>query len=95
MAAAQLVADRQVRTDEVTDNRADQFDPTLENNTADASLTPTASVGTFVFWDLNGNGIRDSGEPGASGVTVTLTPAGGGTSLTTTTDSQGNYSFIL
>jgi hypothetical protein len=51
------------------------------------------SVGDFVWNDLNGNGIQDAGEPGLSGVTVSLyntTPSLVGT---TTTDSNGNYLF--
>jgi len=48
-----------------------------------------------VLWrDLNGNGVKDAGEPGISGLTVVLTRT---TSLTTpvatTTDANGNYSF--
>ncbi len=57
----------------------------------------SASVGDFVWSDLNGNGVQDSGEPGISGGTVTLTitwpGAAGTTILTTTTDGAGAYSF--
>ncbi len=31
-----------------------------------------ASIGNFVWDDLNGNGIQDAGEPGIDGVEVTL-----------------------
>jgi len=43
-----------------------------------------------VYVDDNGNGIRDAGEIGIPGVTVTLS---GAASRTTTTDANGNYSF--
>ena len=44
-----------------------------------------------VYIDSNNNGIRDPGEPGIPGVTVTLTGLNGGT---VTTDANGNYVFI-
>ena len=69
----------------------------------DAGLVPAApaSVGDTVFIDVNGNGVRDDGEPGLEGVTVTLTGAGDdgiiGTGDDTTavdvTDANGNYLF--
>ena len=43
------------------------------------------------YIDSNNNGIRDPGEPGIPGVTVTLTGLNGGT---VTTDANGNYVFI-
>ncbi|MFN8291754.1 MAG: SdrD B-like domain-containing protein [Chitinophagaceae bacterium] len=53
-----------------------------------------ASLGDFVWNDLNNNGIQDAGEPGIAGVTVTLYAADGTTVLaTTTTDAIGNYQF--
>lgn len=50
----------------------------------------TGSIGSFVWNDSNMNGIQNSGEAGISGRTVTLS---GAASKTTTTDSQGKYSF--
>ena len=41
-------------------------------------LIPNA-IGGFKFEDLNANGARDPGEPGLAGVTILLTPSGGGT----------------
>lgn len=50
-----------------------------------------ASLGDWVWEDLDQNGVQDSGEPGITGVTVTLHgPAG---IMTTTTDSTGYYTF--
>ncbi len=58
----------------------------------------------FVYVDLNNNGVKDTGEPGIAGVTVTLS---GSTSddvnvcvaispnpCTVTTDSNGGYGFV-
>ncbi|MBK8192270.1 MAG: carboxypeptidase regulatory-like domain-containing protein [Lewinellaceae bacterium] len=63
----------------------------------DAPLNCTpASIGNFVWDDQNGNGIQDGGEPGISGVTVTLTGTdqmGNPVTQTTTTGSNGEYSF--
>jgi 5-hydroxyisourate hydrolase-like protein (transthyretin family) len=68
-----------------------------ENNlTYDAGYFQPASIGDLVWEDKNGNGIQDAGEPGISGVTVTLTGTdGNGTpvSLTTTTNGSGAYNF--
>ncbi|MFC5290891.1 SdrD B-like domain-containing protein [Actinokineospora guangxiensis] len=49
------------------------------------------SLSGVVYEDLNGNGVRDDGEPGIAGVTVTATS--GDRELTTVTDGQGAYSF--
>ncbi|MFT3846739.1 MAG: SdrD B-like domain-containing protein [Lacibacter sp.] len=62
------------------------------NLTLDFGLKGTGSIGDNVWNDLNGNGIQDAGEPGISGVTVTLAYPGGAT-ITTTTDANGNYLF--
>jgi large repetitive protein len=52
--------------------------------------TPVAGT---VFLDRNKDGIQDPGEPGLPGVTLTLTPVGGGTPVTVVTDPNGNYTF--
>ncbi|WP_160213735.1 SdrD B-like domain-containing protein, partial [Phaeodactylibacter xiamenensis] len=54
--------------------------------TIDAGFYAPASIGDFVFLDENGNGLQDSGEPGVSGVTVSLTDAAGNP----VTDADGN-----
>ena len=43
-----------------------------------------------VFHDYNANGVRDSGEPGIGGVTLTLGGSGSGTTKTLT---NGNFTF--
>ena len=63
-----------------------------------------ASIGDFVWLDLNGDGVQDAGEPGIADVTVVLRPvtvlAGGEDSVvfgppigTETTDGNGFYDF--
>ncbi|MCR0980779.1 SdrD B-like domain-containing protein [Roseomonas populi] len=55
-------------------------------------FTPTTVSGT-AFIDANGNGIRNTGEVGAAGVTVQLLSADGSVAATTTTSETGAYSF--
>jgi uncharacterized repeat protein (TIGR01451 family) len=64
------------------------------DNTRDAGMYSTTSLGDLVWNDRNANGIQDSGEMGMSGVQVELLNFDGtSTGLTTTTDSDGKYSF--
>jgi uncharacterized repeat protein (TIGR01451 family)/fimbrial isopeptide formation D2 family protein len=43
------------------------------NDTVDAGLYRPSSVGDRVWYDINGNGVQDAGEPGIPGATVTVT----------------------
>ncbi len=61
--------------------------------TWDAGLYQTASLGDFVWNDLNANGIQEAGEPGINGVTVELFNGSGVSQGTTTTAGGGLYSF--
>ncbi|MBU6351286.1 MAG: hypothetical protein KGS73_14185, partial [Chloroflexi bacterium] len=55
--------------------------------------TPTpVNLGNYVWFDQDGDGQQDVGEPGVGGVTVTLTLPNGNV-LTTTTDASGYYTF--
>ncbi|RUR85246.1 hypothetical protein DSM107007_25850 [Nostoc sp. PCC 7120 = FACHB-418] len=75
--------------------------PGENDTTVDAGFYKTASLGDFVFNDVNNNGIQDAGEVGVAGVSVTLTGGGadgiingiGDTTVTTTTNAGGNYNF--
>ncbi|MBN1304051.1 MAG: carboxypeptidase regulatory-like domain-containing protein [Anaerolineales bacterium] len=72
---------------------ADQTD-----NTIDAGVYQHATIGDFVWNDLDGDGIQDAGEGGINGVTVTLYESDGSTVITTTTtandgSNDGAYSF--
>jgi uncharacterized protein (DUF2345 family) len=50
----------------------------------------TGSVSGTIFFDADGDGVRDPGEPGMPGVSVVVT-ASDGTTFLVTTDSNGNY----
>ncbi len=52
-----------------------------------------SSIGNFVWFDLNNNGLQDSGEPGAAGISVELTNMAGLVIGTTTTSATGEYRF--
>ncbi len=78
------------------------LDPGETDNTIDAGYAPLATLGDFIWDDVNGNGIQDGGENGIAGVTVTLldgngvpvtTDALGNTISTITTDGTGAYLF--
>lgn len=56
------------------------------------------AVSGKVYRDLNDNGVVDPGEDGIAGVTVRLTgtdSAGAAVSMTTTTTSTGDYTFLV
>ncbi|MFK8010335.1 MAG: SdrD B-like domain-containing protein [Saprospiraceae bacterium] len=53
----------------------------------------TATVGNFAFNDVNGNGIQEAGEFGLPGIAVMLINADDNSSESTTTNSDGIYSF--
>lgn len=53
-----------------------------------------AEIGNRVWYDVNGNGLQDPGEPGISGVKVRLIDYGTGKQIaSTTTNSDGIYYF--
>jgi hypothetical protein len=56
-------------------------------------LLTSASIFGHVFKDSNGNGAQDAGETGLSPWTIELLDSGGSVLRTTTTDSEGGYSF--
>jgi uncharacterized repeat protein (TIGR01451 family) len=60
--------------------------------TDDTGYVLLASIGDFVWLDLNGDGNQDANEPGLAGVEVILTLPGGGTQ-TATTGPNGYYTF--
>ncbi|MFN8303092.1 MAG: SdrD B-like domain-containing protein [Saprospiraceae bacterium] len=59
-------------------------------------LLHPASIGDYVWKDLNANGIQETGEPGIENALVTLTGTdgqGNPVTLTTLTDANGYYLF--
>ena len=65
------------------------------DNDAQASIDVASpvSVGDYVWWDINRDGLQTSGEPGIPDVTVTLLDVEGTVVATTTTDAGGYYAF--
>ncbi len=66
-----------------------------DENDVDAGFFFPATLGDYVFEDLNANGIQEAGEPGVDGVTVTLLDANGDLVATTTTSNGGQYEFVI
>lgn len=70
---------------------------TMDSNVITIAGCGTGSISGAKFNDLNGNGVRDAGEPGLPGVTVFIDSNGddalnpGETSVVT--DADGNYTF--
>ena len=52
-----------------------------------------ASIGDYVWDDLNSDGIQDGGEPPMSNITIRLYDSQTNLLLSTTTDAGGNYAF--
>ena len=62
--------------------------------TWDAGIYEPASIGDYVWYDANRDGIQDDGEDGVPDVTVNLRDGANTTQLdTTTTGASGLYSF--
>jgi len=53
----------------------------------------TGRIGDFVWYDENGNGLQDAGEPGIEGVTVTLCDDTGAELDSDVTGPDGEYLF--
>jgi len=71
------------------------FNTALDIYDAPLNCTP-ASIGNYVWEDLDGDGLQDGGEPGIPNVLVTLTGTdqlGNPVLLTTTTNGTGFYLF--
>ncbi|MBV5310736.1 SdrD B-like domain-containing protein, partial [Chromatium okenii] len=48
------------------------LNPGQANNTLDAGMYKTASLGNYVWLDIDKNGVQDGNEAGVNGVTVNL-----------------------
>ena len=70
------------------------IDPMLvDNPTIDAGLVTLVSVGDYVWYDVDRDGVQDEGEAPVPGVTVNLYDEDGELLATATTDENGFYSF--
>ncbi len=61
--------------------------------TWDAGIWRTASIGDYVWEDLDADGLQDGGEPAVTGVTTNLYDCTGALIDSTTSDTSGIYSF--
>ena len=59
----------------------------------EAAEPATASLSGRYFCDDDGDGLDSDGDPAVVGLTVTLLSADGEFVASTTTDTNGNYSF--
>ena len=66
----------------------------MNDPTIDAGLTMPASLGDFVWYDSNADGIFQSGEAGIPNVLVELYRSDGTLAASTTTDGSGHYAFV-
>lgn len=64
------------------------------NHTFDIGFVIGVEIGNLVWLDSNNNGVRDSGEPAVSGVTVNLLATDGTNLGSKVTDSNGHYAFV-
>ncbi len=67
--------------------------PATDDLDQDFGYQVAAGLGDFVWYDLNGDGVQDGGEPGIPGVTVRLLDSGGTEIDSQVTDSSGLYLF--
>jgi uncharacterized repeat protein (TIGR01451 family) len=70
------------------------------NLDVDAGLVLESSIGNFVWFDVNGDGLQNLGEPGVGGVVVNLLDSSGNpvldantNAITTVTAANGSYLF--
>ncbi len=99
-------------TNDTQVNSADQFDvdstpanqsgaPAEDDEARVTIVTAPTGLGDTIWYDINGNGVQDPGEPGIGGVTVTIVEAGpdgifgNGDDITqtTVTAADGTYQF--
>ncbi|MCB0125116.1 MAG: carboxypeptidase regulatory-like domain-containing protein, partial [Caldilineaceae bacterium] len=76
----------------VTTLEAGEYDPSWDLGLTLNTLP--ASIGDYVWYDSDGNGIQDEEELGVPGIVVTLYRADGTVVATTRTDADGHYEFI-
>jgi hypothetical protein len=66
---------------------------TTSRSDVDFGYRGTASIGDRLWYDTDGDGVQDAGEPGLAGATVELLNSGGTVIATTTAGTDGIYKF--
>jgi protocatechuate 3,4-dioxygenase beta subunit len=78
----------------ITINTAKLPSDTLRNNpNIDAGFVPVGSIGDYVWFDTNKDGLQTNGEPAVKGVKVYLLNASNAKIDSTITDAAGKYLF--
>ncbi|GAB3908882.1 hypothetical protein GCM10029964_109430 [Kibdelosporangium lantanae] len=72
----------------------DSFIGVACGNWHNAGPGPVPTISGTKYEDVNGNGVRDTGEPGLAGWTIDLS-LNGSPVTSTTTDANGDYTFAL
>lgn len=67
--------------------------PGEQNTSVDAGVWFPLTLGNLAFRDVNNNGVVDAGDTGVPAVTAELLDAAGTVVSTTTTDTQGAFTF--
>ncbi len=88
-------------TNDALDNDANQnglteifgLSAVQDDLTRDGGLYRPASIGNYVWEDMDGDGLQTTGEPGLPNVTVQLYQSNGTLVATTATDDDGLYGF--
>ncbi|GAB3992727.1 hypothetical protein GCM10028807_26230 [Spirosoma daeguense] len=86
------IVDRFTSTTDISGTPPVDSNPTNNTATVTVPLGQYASLGDYVWSDTDRDGQQDAGEPGISGVIVTLI-SNGSVVATATTDASGLYSF--
>ena len=71
-----------------------EYDQNPDNNTAKASISVKHRLSGKVYYDANDSSSYTDGEEGFKDITVELLRPDGSVVATTTTDADGNYSFM-
>ena len=72
-----------------------EYDQNPDNNIAKASISVKHRLSGKVYYDANDSSSYTNGEEGFKDITVELLGPDGAVITTTTTDTDGNYSFTL
>ncbi|MFA9396882.1 MAG: SdrD B-like domain-containing protein [Clostridiaceae bacterium] len=90
-----LIGDNALNSDADTDGKTQvvKVIAGYENMTLDAGFYLPASIGDYLWYDNNGDGVQDNDELPLAGVTLNLLDKDGKVVGTATTDKNGKYIF--
>lgn len=89
-----LTSSLRFQAEETSTEETDQAPSEAESPASEpAPQADSPSIDNFVFLDLDADGVRDAGEAGLAGVTVSLRNGSGQVLATTQTNGNGRYIF--